>query len=84
MNAGNLATSARLQQVYGILSDHEPHSTWDIAQATKSCAVHSDIAALRANGVPVECRCIGRGRFVYRIAPIQERVAERQQAELFA
>jgi biotin operon repressor len=48
-------------------------STRQIADVTNSCAVHSDIAGLRANGVTVEVKAMGntvehRRVFYYRLA----------------
>jgi len=54
MHHGNMATSKRLQDTYAALADRQWHSTWHIAQATHSCAVHSDIAALRENGCAID------------------------------
>ena len=56
MHAGNLSTSPRLRATLAALSASEWRTTWEIAQQTRSCAVHSDIAGLRANGVGVETR----------------------------
>jgi len=53
MNAGNLKTSDRLRKTLSVLKEGW-HTTWEISQATQSMAVHSDVAALRANGVSVE------------------------------
>jgi len=63
MNAGHIETSERLKHTLSVLMDGKEHSTWDIASQTHSCAVHSDIAALRANGIRVEHRCKGRLHF---------------------
>ncbi len=58
MNAGSIATSERLQHTLAILRDGQPHSTWDLASQTRSCAVHSDIAALRQGGFTVSCSLV--------------------------
>ena len=72
MHAGNIQTSKRLKQTLACLAGGRWKSTMEIALATESCAVHSDIAALRAQGVNVECRTMpGKGnerRRQYRIA----------------
>lgn len=49
MHAGRIETSGRLKDTYAVLADRQWHSTRDIARLTGSCAVHSDIAGLRAN-----------------------------------
>ena len=67
MHAGKLESSKRLQLVYGILADHQPHSTWELAQATQSCAISTDVSALRHNGVTINCKQVGRGRYEYTI-----------------
>ena len=53
MHAGSIKTSRRLQQTLAVLSDGTLHTTEEIRKKTASEAVHSDIAALRANGVPI-------------------------------
>ena len=53
IHAGKLSSSARLQATLRVLSDCHAHSTRDIAETTGSQAVHTDIAELRANGLPV-------------------------------
>jgi len=55
MHAGKLGSSDRLQHTLAVLADGEPHTTWNIARQTRSVAVHSDIAALRANDIDVDC-----------------------------
>lgn len=71
MNAGNICTSERLKSTLEALLDGQPHSTWEIGTVTRSCAVHSDIAALRHNGFEIETKrhakengCV---RFTYRL-----------------
>lgn len=51
MHCGNLATSRRLQETLSVLLDGQEHTTAQIAAETKSCAVHSDVSGLRANGI---------------------------------
>lgn len=55
MHAATLSRSARLQAVLAFLSDRGERgaTTRELQDATGSCAVHSDIAELRANGVTV-------------------------------
>lgn len=56
MHAGNLATSKRLKDTLYFLRDGAWHSTLEIRCFTNSCAVHSDIAGLVANGIKVESK----------------------------
>ena len=71
MHAGNINSSKRLKQTLACLAGGRWKSTMEIALATESCAVHSDIAALRENGINIECRTMpGQGnakRRQYRI-----------------
>lgn len=70
MRAANLATSPRLQRVDRLLSDGLWHSTLDIFQGAKVCAVNSCVSELRANGRNIE----GHWRkkiFYYRMLPKQ-------------
>ena len=55
MNAANIKTSERLQRVDNFLSDLRPHSTLDIVQGAKVCAVNSIISELRAAGRKINC-----------------------------
>lgn len=63
MHAGNIATSQRLQATLKALPYRRWRSTREIGQDTGSCAVHSDICAVRANGYYIETR--REGRFYY-------------------
>jgi hypothetical protein len=66
MNAGNLATSKRLQDTLQVLSAGGMWSTRAISTFTGSMAVHSDISALRANGIDIETQRDGK-RYYYRV-----------------
>ena len=69
MNAAKLENSGRLQAVKSVLNDGKWHTTLDLMKHTHGCAIHSDIAELRANGVGVECQYYGtndQGWRVYR------------------
>lgn len=74
MNAGSIQTSGRLQATLAAIADWA--TTAQISTATGSMAVHSDIAALRANGVAVLAERVPgyHGRCVYRYR------AEKQEA----
>ena len=54
MHSASLARSKRLQRVHALLSDGEWHSTRDIVDGAKVCAVNSIIAELRDNGCWIE------------------------------
>jgi len=67
MHAARLDKSTRLQRVLRLLSDGRWHGTRDIIALARVCAVNSCVSELRANGLPVACRCVGRGLFEYRL-----------------
>ena len=59
MNHGKIETSTRLQDTLSVLLEAPGEgwvSTWEIANATRSCAVHSDVSGLRENGFHIDCR----------------------------
>ena len=68
IHAAKFDKSKRLQRTLAVLADHQPHTTWQIAQRTQSVAVHTDIAELRANGNIIESQRLGRtsdGRMIH-------------------
>ena len=73
MHAARLAESPRLQRVLEVLSDGREHSTLDISQQARVCAVNSCIAELHANGKSISCRQVVEPLFgriwVYRLHP---------------
>lgn len=56
MNAAQIKNSERLQRVDQLLSDGLPHSTLEIIEAAKVCAVNSIISELRENGRTINCQ----------------------------
>jgi hypothetical protein len=70
MHAADLSRSPRLRRVLDVLKAHPDSgmTTLELVHWTGSCAVHSDIAELRANGIKVGCTYEGtrNGRRVYR------------------
>jgi biotin operon repressor len=66
MHAARIENSPRLQRVNAALADGQWHSTRDLMMAANVCAVNSCIAELRGNGIAIETRCAGRGRYEYR------------------
>lgn len=67
MHAARIEQSPRLQRVAELLSDGRWYSTLDIIVGAGVCAVNSCIAELRANGLDIECRRVGKERFEYRL-----------------
>jgi biotin operon repressor len=67
MHAAQIDRSARLQRVAAVLADGHWHSTLDILIGAGVCAVNSCVSELRANGLTIECRRVGRERFEYRL-----------------
>lgn len=67
MHAARIDQSPRLQRVAELLSDGRWYSTLDIIVGAGVCAVNSCVAELRANGLAIECRRVGKERFEYRL-----------------
>jgi hypothetical protein len=74
IHAANADKSNRLQRVLRLLSDGKQHSTLEVQQRAKVCNAHTCKAELKANGYEIDCKCIGRGRFVYRLVGRKEKV----------
>ena len=66
MHAGKIDTSIRLKRTLDILRDGWK-TTLEIEQHTNSRAVHSDIAAIRANGITVKSECMPGRIWRYRL-----------------
>jgi hypothetical protein len=66
MHKATLEKSDRLQRVYNLLRER-PHTTLEIIQKAGVCAVNSIVAEIRANGIPVQCTCLRKGVFEYRL-----------------
>lgn len=56
IHAARLSSSPRLQRVYRLLEGGDEHSTLDIVQKARVCAVNSIISELRLNGCTIGCR----------------------------
>lgn len=67
MRAARIEHSPRLQRVAELLSDGRWYSTLDIIVGAGVCAVNSCVAELRANGLDIACRRVGKERFEYRL-----------------
>jgi hypothetical protein len=59
--------SDRLRRVHQLLGDGRWHGTREIMMETYVCAVNTVVAELRANGFGISTRCVGRGRYEYRM-----------------
>lgn len=70
IHAAKLENSPRLQRVRALLGDGAWYGTRDIVQRADVCAVNSAIVELRANGLAITTRCVGRGRYEYRLLPL--------------
>jgi len=68
IRAATIAGSARLSRVYRYLQDGHWHGTREIVRICDVCAVNTIIAELRDNGICIETRCVGQGRYEYRLA----------------
>lgn len=66
-HAADIRTSERLQRVLQALQDGQWHGTFEIMQHTQLCAVGSAISELRGNGLVIFSRCVGKGRYEYRL-----------------
>ena len=66
IHAARLSESPRLQRLAEVLAGGGWYSTRDLFMQAGICAVNSAVAELRANGIGVECRRVGRGRYEYR------------------
>jgi len=72
MNAAKLSRSPRLQKTLEVLRAHpDGCTTLELVLFTGSCAAHSDVAEIRANGIPVSCSyqrtANGRRVYLYRL-----------------
>ena len=65
IHAARLETSERLQRVLALLEQGGRYTTREIVMMAHVMAASTAVAELRANGIDVQCRCIGRGRFEY-------------------
>jgi hypothetical protein len=67
MHYGSIETSERLKETLAVLQQGGIRTTATIRRATRSQAVHSDIAALRKNDILIRTHALGkkRGRRVY-------------------
>lgn len=60
--------SPRLARVHQYLLDGGWHGTREIISTCDVCAVNTIIAELRDNGLRIDTRCTGKGRYEYRLA----------------
>lgn len=67
MNCANVNRSQRLRSCLNHLLDG-PKTSLELSIATGSVAPHTDVSELRANGIQVNCKYVGKsalGRKVY-------------------
>jgi hypothetical protein len=62
-----LDNSDRLQKLLMCLASGNACTTLELMLATKNCAVATSIDELRHNGIPVECKCIGKSIYTYQL-----------------
>lgn len=77
IKAATFDRSDRLKQTVDVLLDGQWHTTIEIRDRTNSCAVHTDLAELRANRFDLEKRYHGlvAGRRVYAYRLVGRRAA---------
>lgn len=80
MRAARIEHSPRLQRVAELPSDGRWYSTLDIIVGAGVCAVNSCVAELRANGLDIDCRRVGKERFEYRLIRAADAEAAMQAA----
>jgi len=66
MHSARIEKSDRLQRVYTCLL-RGPKTTLQIAQEAGVCAVNSIVEELRDNGIDIDCKCIKKGVYQYRL-----------------
>jgi len=74
IHAAKIESSKRLMRVLALLSDGRAYTTREIIQNANVCAVNTCITELRENGYKIDCSCIGRGLFEYRLVGKPETV----------
>lgn len=84
MHAASIDKSPRLQRFVRFLADGNWHGTREIVHGAEVMACNSVAAETRANGVNVECRCVGQGRYEYRIPKASPVPVYAAQEALFA
>lgn len=67
MRYARLENSARLQRTLKALESGGWKSTRDLIRKANICAVNSCISELRANGFDISTRCLGKGRYEYKL-----------------
>ena len=66
-----LTTSPRLQRILAVLRDGEWHSTLDLQNQARVCAVGTSMSELRRNGIDYEKRYIDK-HWAYRLVPTRD------------
>ena len=71
MNAAKISKSKRLQRLMSYLADCRWHTTLEIVNGARICAVNSAVSELRANHFNIECERDG-DVWKYRMVPKQD------------
>ena len=66
MHSATLEKSDRLQRVYNRLMEG-PATTMELIRDAGVCAVNSIISELRNNGIGIDCECLRKGVYQYRL-----------------
>lgn len=74
MHYANIENSPRLKRFIGFLDDGQWRTTREIVMGAEVMAVNSCAAEVRMNGIAVECECIGKGRYRYRLPCMAHKV----------
>ncbi|MCK4306443.1 MAG: hypothetical protein KAY24_19535 [Candidatus Eisenbacteria sp.] len=77
-----LETSPRLQRMLKLLCTGERFTTRDIVMQAEIMAVGTAASELRANGIQVQCKAEGQGRYVYWLDGYGLRQAQERQGGL--
>jgi hypothetical protein len=62
-----ISNSKRLMRVLALLCDGQAYSTREIQGKANVCNAHTCVSELRANGYDIDCKCISRGLYKYRL-----------------
>lgn len=60
IHKARLERSPRLQRIMQVLADGCEHTTWEIQEKARSCAVGTSVSELRAQGFRIICRRLAK------------------------
>lgn len=72
IHAAKINTSRRLLRVLAMLADGKAYTTREIQLNAEVCNAHTCVSELRANGYEIECTCIRKGVYQYRLIGMRE------------